>query len=89
MIMENELEKTSKLKFLLESIVKIVANGQHPVLGIGALRYSRRQIIYALARVRDVYYRKQFLYSVSIERDRLKAQIPSFESDFEIAQTVP
>lgn len=27
--MENELEKTSKLKFLLESIVKIVANGHH------------------------------------------------------------
>ena len=37
--MENELEKTSKLKFLLESIVKIVANGQHPVLGIGANLY--------------------------------------------------
>ena len=39
MKMENELEKTSKLKFLLESIVKIVANGQHPVLGIGANLY--------------------------------------------------
>jgi len=37
--MENELEKTSKLKVLLESIVKIVANGQHPVLGIGANLY--------------------------------------------------
>lgn len=37
--MENELEKTSKLKFLLESIVKIVANGQHPVLGIGTNLY--------------------------------------------------
>lgn len=39
MKMENELEKTSKLKVLLESIVKIVANGQHPVLGIGANLY--------------------------------------------------
>ncbi len=39
MKMENELEKTSKLKFLLESIVKIVANGQHPIMGIGANLY--------------------------------------------------
>ena len=39
MKMENELEKTSKLKVLLESIVKIVANGQHPILGIGANLY--------------------------------------------------
>ena len=39
MKMENELEKTSKLKVLLESIVKIVANGQHPVLGVGANLY--------------------------------------------------
>ena len=37
--MENELEKTSKLKVLLESIVKIVANGQHPIMGIGANLY--------------------------------------------------
>lgn len=36
MKMENELEKTSKLKVLLKSIVKIVANDQHPILGIGA-----------------------------------------------------
>ena len=39
MIMENELEKTSKLKVLHESIVKIVANGQHPIMGIGANLY--------------------------------------------------
>ena len=37
--MENELEKTSKVKFLLESIVKIAANIQHPVLGIGTNLY--------------------------------------------------
>lgn len=37
--MENELEKTSKLKVLHESIVKIVANGQHPIMGIGANLY--------------------------------------------------
>ena len=39
MKMENELDKTSKLKVLLESIVKIVANGQHPILGVGANLY--------------------------------------------------
>ncbi|MBR0488812.1 MAG: hypothetical protein IJJ68_01230 [Prevotella sp.] len=37
--MENELEKTSKVKFLFESIVKIAANIQHPVLGVGANLY--------------------------------------------------
>lgn len=37
--MENELEKTSKVKFLFESIVKIAANIQHPVSGVGANLY--------------------------------------------------
>lgn len=37
--MENELEKTSKIHFLFESIVKIAANIQHPVLGVGANLY--------------------------------------------------
>lgn len=33
------MEKTSKVKFLFESIVKIAANIQHPVLGVGANLY--------------------------------------------------
>lgn len=37
--MENELERTSKVKFLLESIMKKIANIQHPVLGIGVNLY--------------------------------------------------
>lgn len=37
--MENELEKTSKIHFLFESIVKIAANIKHPVLGVGANLY--------------------------------------------------
>lgn len=37
--MENELGRTSKVKFLLESIMKKIANIQHPVLGIGVNLY--------------------------------------------------
>lgn len=35
----NELEKTSKVKLLLESIVKMAANIQHPIWGIGTNLY--------------------------------------------------
>ena len=43
--MENEPEKISKLHFLFESIVKIAANIQNPVLGVGASLYFDYQNI--------------------------------------------
>ena len=87
MIMENELEKTSKLKVLLESIVKIVANGQHPIMGIGAnlyfdyqnaLQYNNvvdflQKLLEHLEWLNEIVLGKLFVEEPSLKKDLMQA----------------